>query len=40
MKLIMILQQFNKYLEPIKENAINSIAPKLIHQESEIIKEL
>ena len=32
------LQSLIKSWETIKENAMNSIAPKLIHQESDIIK--
>ena len=38
MKLTMILQSLIKTWGGIKETALNSIAPALIHQESEIIK--
>ena len=38
MKLTMILTTLINTWNQIKDNAINSIAPSLIHQESEIIK--
>ena len=38
-KLIMIFKHLIKTWNGIKDTALNSIAPTLIHQESDIIKE-